>query len=55
VPEYWLVNLVDDVIEVFTRPLRGRYTKHRLASRGERLTLVRFPDVTIAVDDVLPT
>lgn len=54
VPEYWLVNLVDDVIEVFTRPARGRYARTRIARRGDTVTVAAFPDVTLAVTDILP-
>jgi Uma2 family endonuclease len=54
VPEYWVVNLPDAVIDVFTEPFPDGYAKHRRAQRGEQLALASFPDVNIAVDDVLP-
>jgi Uma2 family endonuclease len=54
VQEYWVVNLVDDVIEVSTAPKAGAYTTTTLHRKGGTITLVAFPDVTIAVDDILP-
>jgi Uma2 family endonuclease len=53
VPEYWVVNLVDRQIEVSSDPVRGTYsrvTTHRL---GESIRLVQFPDLEIAVADIL--
>jgi Uma2 family endonuclease len=56
IPEYWLVNLRDDRIEIFRRPERetGRYTESVQARHGERVTLVSCPGTTLAVDDLLP-
>jgi Uma2 family endonuclease len=54
IPEYWIVNLVEARIEVYTEPESGRFKTIRPYVRGERITLVTFVDVVIAVDDVLP-
>jgi Uma2 family endonuclease len=54
VPEYWVVNLADNVIEVFTGPGPDGYARQRLARSGERLQLLEFPDVELAVDEILP-
>lgn len=54
VPEYWVVNLVDDVVEVFTEPSPEGYRAHRCAARGETIRLVAFPDVELDVDAILP-
>lgn len=56
VPQYVLVNLREDCVENHTAvsaPQR-RYLERTVLGRGRRLTLVAFPDVTIAVDDLLP-
>lgn len=53
VPEYWIVNLVDGVVEIATEPGAdgyGRVTRH---GREDTLRLVVFPDITVAVDDIL--
>lgn len=55
VPEYWIVNLVDDLIEVRTEPGDGGYARVTPYRRGERIALSAFPDVSVEVDAVLPT
>lgn len=53
VPEYWVVNLVDELVEVHTEIVRGVYTRVVPSKRGDRIVPLAFPDVTLAVDDVL--
>lgn len=55
VPQYVLVNLRDRTIENHTRPSapRRRYLDRVVLGRGERLTLVEFPDVSVGVDELL--
>lgn len=54
VPEYWVVNLVDRVLEIRDRPENGTYRRLVTLRSGERVTLVAFPDVTFDVDQILP-
>jgi Uma2 family endonuclease len=54
VPDYWIVNLVDGQIEVHREPTATGYGAMTIHRRGERIALLAFPDVTIAVDDVVP-
>ena len=56
IPEYWIIDLRHDQIEVFREPdrKRSRYASFMTAGRGERLELVAFPGVTVAVDDLMP-
>jgi Uma2 family endonuclease len=54
VPDYWVVNLVDGQIEVHREPTPRGYRVVTTYRRGERVALLAFPDVTIAVDDVVP-
>jgi Uma2 family endonuclease len=54
VQEYWLVNLPEQTVEVYREAERGTYLQVTRHARGERLHLVAFPDVTIAIADVLP-
>jgi Uma2 family endonuclease len=56
VPEYWIINLRDDCVEVFQAPdPEARvYTRRRIAGRGDELTLVALPDARVLVDDLLP-
>lgn len=54
IAEYWIVNLIDDVVEVYRDPAGATYRNESLARRGDSLTLLALPDVTIAVSDILP-
>jgi Uma2 family endonuclease len=53
VPEYWVVNLIDDLIEVHAEIVRGVYTSVVPYRRGASIALCEFPDVAIAVDQIL--
>ena len=55
VPEYWIVNLVDRVLEVYRQPQSsGGYADVRLCRPGETLTPFAAPQAVIAVADLLP-
>jgi len=55
VPQYVLVNLRDRCVENHTNPSapRRRYLERTILAAGEHVRLVAFPDVRIAVDDLL--
>ena len=55
-PEYWLVNLHEDCVEIFRapEPEARRYAERRVTRRGERLALAAFAAASVAVDDLLP-
>lgn len=54
VPEYWIVNLEESVIEVHTDPKDGVYQSLSRHGRDARLTLRVFDDVTVNAADLLP-
>ncbi len=53
VPEFWLVDVVDRVIEVHREPAGDRYGRVETVRAGDELTLVAFPDVIVPVARVL--
>ena len=53
VPEYWVVNLPEHCIEVYTGPTPGAYAQVERHERGQSIRLVTFPDVVFAVSDIL--
>jgi len=53
VAEYWIVDLIHDRIAIHTDPEGDRYRNQRTAARGESVSPRAFPDVSIAVDDIL--
>ena len=54
VDEYWIVNLVDEVVEVYRNPKRGKWRSMTTYQRGERIAMLAFPDISVAVSEVLP-
>lgn len=54
IPEYWVVNLVDDTLEVFRDPVEKVYSSRRKLKRGETIAPLKMPDVELCVDDLLP-
>jgi len=53
VPEYWVVNVRDDLVEVHTEIVGGAYTRVEPHRPGSRIRLTAFPDVEIDVRDIL--
>jgi len=59
--DYWIVNLVDEALEVYRQPARDRsaefgwrYLDVQVLRRGATVTPLARPDVAIAVADLLP-
>lgn len=53
IPEYWVVNLVDGVVEVYTDPDAGTYQTRRIARQDATLPLPGGLGGSIAVADIL--
>jgi Uma2 family endonuclease len=53
IPEVWLVDLSAEQIEVYRDPVAGKYASVRSASRGEMLTPLQLPNVTLSADEIL--
>ncbi len=54
IAEYWIVNLVDECLEVHRGPRPdGTYQEERVLRRGESTDIAALPGVVIAVDEVL--
>jgi hypothetical protein len=51
--EVWIVDLLGESIEIYRAPRGDEYRDVRAARRGESVACLAFPDVTLAVDDVL--
>jgi Uma2 family endonuclease len=54
VPEVWLANLDSQHIVVYTEPKPDGYASARIARPGEAIIPTAFPEMTIAVADLLP-
>ena len=55
IPEYWLVNLRDSVVEVHTEPHGDRYLRVTPYRTGDTIRVVALADVVVDVADFLPT
>jgi Uma2 family endonuclease len=56
IPEYWIVNLRNETVEVFRGPERevACYVETRVVELGGEIDLVAFPGTHVAVADLLP-
>jgi Uma2 family endonuclease len=51
--EVWLVDLAAECIEVHRIPMSEGYQAVQRLQRGQRLSVQAFPDLALAVDDIL--
>jgi len=54
IPDSWLVNIPRRSIEVHRGPRSGRYQQVTVFRTGERISLLMLPEVSVAVEDILP-
>lgn len=55
VTEYWVVNLLEGVVEVHHDPDgHGNWRTKKTIGRGGTVSPLAFPDVIISVDEILP-
>ena len=53
IPEVWLFDVNAERIEVYRTPMPDGYRDVRVLRRGESLAPGAFPDLALAVDDLL--
>lgn len=53
IPEYWVVDLQEDVIHLFRNLRDSAYADRRVAKAGDTISPVEFADVSIDVAEVL--
>ena len=54
VREYWIVNLQQDLIQVFREPSDGTYNVVLSFITGQTLSPLAFEDVTVSVTEIIP-
>lgn len=54
VPEYWIVNLIDAVLERHTEPHGDRYTRIEPLRPGQAVRLIALPEIEVNVADLVP-
>ena len=53
VPEYWVLNIPKDVVEVRTEPVDGEYQRTQIYEHGQTIAAIHLPGVTFTVDELL--
>jgi Uma2 family endonuclease len=53
IPEAWLVRLQDASLEVHRNPSATGYQEMRTLRAGDRVSLLAFPDLALAIADIL--
>lgn len=53
IPECWIVNLVERVVEVFRQPQDGRYAEPRRLGLGDTLDIVALSSASLPVADLM--
>lgn len=53
VPEYWLLNLNDQCLEVYRKPNGEVYAEKNTLQAGDSVTLSQLPDISIQVSAIL--
>lgn len=54
VDEYWIVNHVEGVVEVYRDRHNGEWRQRTTHQRGEAIRMVAFPDVEVVISEILP-
>lgn len=52
VSEYWVINLVERLVEVHDEPSGGAYRRKRTFGPGEHLSIQAFPDIVVGVNEL---
>jgi len=53
IPEYWIVDLEAEAIEVRRKPINGAYAELQTVRRGEQLRCLAFPVLPLDVAAIL--
>ena len=53
IPEVWIVNLPNDLIEIHQKPSSGIYQLTKIFKRGEQIESEMLPDLRLEVDQIL--
>jgi len=53
IPEYWLLNIQDNCLEVYHQPHNGVYAEKATLHSGDKITLSQLEDISINLSDIL--
>lgn len=55
ISEYWIVNLIDDRLEIYRQPEGDIYTSIEIIKPPRSIGLPQFSDITLDISDLFPT
>lgn len=53
IPEYWILNIPQNILEVRTDPVNERYTRLQTLKPGDMVTPHAFPQVSFRIEEIL--
>jgi Uma2 family endonuclease len=53
IPEYWLINLNHEILEVYRHPLEENYQQKFTLYYGEKLNLSQIEGISVSTADIL--
>jgi len=53
IPEYWLLNLIDNCLEVYRHPHGDSYEQKTTLRAGDSISLSQLPGIAIKLSDIL--
>ncbi len=54
IPEYWIINLRSETVEVYREPAEGEYRRRETMTRGERMKPLFDNALSLDISDLLP-
>ena len=54
IPETWIINIPDRLVEIYTDPSDGQYRTRHTYSPDQTVSPTAFPDVTLPVSRIVP-
>lgn len=53
IPEYWLIDLVGNRIEVYRNPLAGSFSDVKVLGRGDKISPLSFPQIEVTLANLI--
>ncbi|MCB1192128.1 MAG: Uma2 family endonuclease [Leptospiraceae bacterium] len=53
IPEYIIINLQSNVIELYTKPINGQYSLTKILQRDETFVSISIPDLSFSIKDII--
>ena len=53
IPEYWILNVKQDVLVIHSEPADGTYRQVRVAHREDTVSLQKLPNISFPVEEIL--